>query len=328
MKDYHFRNLVFEGGGVKGIAYTSALEILEDKGILQNVERIAGTSAGAIVAAFLALGFTPKEMMEILKKTDFRKFKDESFRVVGLVNMLRKFGWFKGNEFQRWFENEISKKVPKGMTFRQLKEIQGIRDLYIIGTNLNKGKSEIYSFEHAPDMKVSDAVRISMSIPLFFRAVKRNKEVLVDGGVYYNFPLNLFDNEKYLSDKKNCSPAPYLKREGAIYNKETLGLRVDSVEEIEANLGKIDSVDRDIKSIKSYSLALIEGLVEMANRVHLHKNDWHRTIYIESGNVKATDFSLGDKEKDLLLANGRNGVEGYFEWFDKPKKGEEKPLNK
>ena len=43
-----FRNLVFEGGGVKGIAYAGAVAVLEDKGILPGIRRVAGTSAGAI----------------------------------------------------------------------------------------------------------------------------------------------------------------------------------------------------------------------------------------------------------------------------------------
>ena len=43
---YHFKNLVFEGGGVKGIAYVGAMEVLDKEGILNNIERVAGTSAG------------------------------------------------------------------------------------------------------------------------------------------------------------------------------------------------------------------------------------------------------------------------------------------
>ena len=46
--DYPFRNLVFEGGGVKGIAYVGTMRVLESKGILQNISRVGGTSAGAI----------------------------------------------------------------------------------------------------------------------------------------------------------------------------------------------------------------------------------------------------------------------------------------
>ena len=37
---YHFRNLVFEGGGVKSIAYIGAMKVLKDEGILQNITRV------------------------------------------------------------------------------------------------------------------------------------------------------------------------------------------------------------------------------------------------------------------------------------------------
>jgi len=56
-----FRNLVFEGGGVKGIAYVGAMEVLEEKGILGDVRRVGGTSAGAINAVLLAAGYSNDE---------------------------------------------------------------------------------------------------------------------------------------------------------------------------------------------------------------------------------------------------------------------------
>ena len=77
--EYQFHNLVFEGGGVKGIAYAGALEVLQEKGILPLIERVAGTSAGAITAALLAVGFTPAEIRSTLSQTDVAEFKDDSF---------------------------------------------------------------------------------------------------------------------------------------------------------------------------------------------------------------------------------------------------------
>ena len=59
---YHFKNLVFEGGGVKGIAYVGALEVLEKEGILQDVERVAGTSAGAMMAVLVGLRYSVAEV--------------------------------------------------------------------------------------------------------------------------------------------------------------------------------------------------------------------------------------------------------------------------
>ncbi len=58
---YPFTNLIFEGGGVKGIAYVGALTVLEDKDVLQKVKRLGGTSAGAINATLLALKFSLAE---------------------------------------------------------------------------------------------------------------------------------------------------------------------------------------------------------------------------------------------------------------------------
>lgn len=52
---YPFRNLVFEGGGVKGSAYIGAIRALNEEGILPEIQRFGGTSAGAITALLLGL---------------------------------------------------------------------------------------------------------------------------------------------------------------------------------------------------------------------------------------------------------------------------------
>mgnify|MGYP003484396654 CR=1 FL=1 len=54
---------VFSGGGIKGFAYVGAIQALEEKGI--KFERVAGTSAGAILATFIAAGFNAQELEEI-----------------------------------------------------------------------------------------------------------------------------------------------------------------------------------------------------------------------------------------------------------------------
>lgn len=76
---YHFKNLVFEGGGVKGIAYVGALEKLDEEGILKDIERVAGTSAGAMLAVLVGLGYTAKEIGDILWEINFQNFMDSSW---------------------------------------------------------------------------------------------------------------------------------------------------------------------------------------------------------------------------------------------------------
>ena len=71
---YPFENLVFEGGGVKGLAFCGALKVLEERGIITDVKGLAGSSAGAITAGLLACGYTSDEILDELKPKDL--FRD------------------------------------------------------------------------------------------------------------------------------------------------------------------------------------------------------------------------------------------------------------
>ena len=62
-------NLVFEGAGVKGIAYVGAVQEMESKKLMDSVKRVGGTSSGAIVALMISLGYSGKEIENIILKT-------------------------------------------------------------------------------------------------------------------------------------------------------------------------------------------------------------------------------------------------------------------
>lgn len=96
---YNFKNLVFEGGGVKGIAYGGALEILDEMGILKNIKRVAGTSAGAITAALLAIGYDYKEVSEIIAGTNFKDFEDGTRFLFNLIRIIKNMVGLKGTHF-------------------------------------------------------------------------------------------------------------------------------------------------------------------------------------------------------------------------------------
>jgi len=103
-----FRNLVFEGGGVKGIAYVGALQVLEERGILPGIQRVGGTSAGAITALLLGLGYALSEIEKILRELNFRNFLDDSWGLVRDVNRLvTEFGWYKGDFSRAWIGERI-----------------------------------------------------------------------------------------------------------------------------------------------------------------------------------------------------------------------------
>ena len=95
------KNLVFEGAGVRGIAYCGAMQELESGGLLQHVERVGGTSAGAITALTISLGYTAEEIAKIISTTDFKKFNDGRFIFFGGINRTNKyFGWYRSYKFE------------------------------------------------------------------------------------------------------------------------------------------------------------------------------------------------------------------------------------
>ncbi len=162
--------LCLRGGGVKGIAYAGAMQALRERDILPRILRVGGASAGAIHALLLALRYTPEEMRDILRQVDFKTFEDDSsFFLRDVARLLRDYGWHKGKMFLQWTRDVLQHKTGSGeTTFLELQEKDEFLDLYLIGANLSTRFSEVFSHEHTPDMPVAEAVRISMSIPLFF----------------------------------------------------------------------------------------------------------------------------------------------------------------
>ena len=329
---YHFKNLVFEGGGVKGLAYVGAMEVLEEKGISQTIERIGGTSAGAINAVLLALNYSNIEIKTILSNLDFRNFMDNSrFPGKDFWRVWRKYGWNKGAFFRKWIADLIAKKTKNSeSTFTDLqaqKPQENFRDLYILGTNLSTHFSEVFSYEKTPDMPIADAVRISMSIPLFFASKRSDRgDIYVDGGVLTNYPVKLFDREKYV--KTNQRSTPYydahnknlsekgIKISKYIYNKETLGLRLDSKEEMGIFRDQKEPIRNEIKNFPSFAKGLIWTFIDHQLNTHLHDDDWQRTIYIDASIAKTTEFDLSDEKKEALIDAGRKGALDYFKWYD------------
>ncbi|MGK7392743.1 MAG: patatin-like phospholipase family protein [Candidatus Cyclobacteriaceae bacterium M2_1C_046] len=329
---YNFQNLVFEGGGVKGIAYGGALEKLEQKGILSNIKRVAGTSAGAINATLLALGFSHKEVSDVIANTNFKTFEDKSgWFVPEITRFFKTYGWYRGKKFLDWMGDLIGEKTgEQNFTFKDLhKNITngkaGFRDLYIVATNLSKQKYILFSYKTTPDVPIREAVRMSMSIPLYFQAFPYKKDIMADGGVAYNYPVNLFDHVEFLSNPENGDQVSYSQKQGYCFNHETLGFRLDSTQVINYALDDWSLQPVEISGIKGYCTGLISFMMEMANKRHLHQNDWNRTIFIDTLDVMTTDFDLKPVKIEALIESGRKGVVKYFEWRDKDPEWGTKP---
>ena len=331
-----FRNLVFEGGGVKGVAYAGAMQVLARQGYLGGIKRVGGTSAGAINALMFALGYDIPRQKEIISSADFRDFMDNSWFVVrDMKRLWESYGWNKGDFFFEWIGGYIAEKLgSSGATFADL-AAAGCPDLYVVGTNLSTGYAEVFSRERHPDMSLAKAVRISMSIPLFYQAVHHGdrRDVYVDGGVQLNYPVKLFDRERYIDRVNEPDAARYPEyyeqendrfmlarpdRSPYCFNRQTLGLRLEEEESI--GVFRYDEPLRaeQIKDFPDYVKALFRSLMRVQENQHLHSDDWQRTLYINTLDVSTTDFDLSGEKKEALIQEGIKGARRYLEWFQDP----------
>ena len=337
---FPFRNLVFEGGGVKGVAYLGALEVLEERGILPDITRVAGASVGGLNAVLLALNYSTAETRKVIWSLDFKKFLDDDWGVVrDSRRFIRDYGWYKGDFFSRWAGRLIKAKAGSALaTFADLKQ-QGFRDLSLVVTNLATGFSEVCSAEHTPDMPVVRALRMTISIPFFFTAVPgKGLDLYVDGGLLRNYPVKIFDREKYVTrgclDRHSIQTGYYAadnalrkKAESAyVYNKETLGFRLDPRDKINVLRDGGRPRRRKVGDLFDFVSAVVTTVLDAQQSMHLHSDDWQRTIYIDSLGIGTTDFKLKASQKAALVEQGKLGVQQYLGWYETAR-GSRRPCN-
>ena len=311
-------NLVFEGAGIRGIAYAGVLEEFEKAQLIKHVQNVGGTSAGAIVALPLVLGYSATEINELIKATNFNKFNDGKFFFIGGIHRMKKnYGWYRSNKFNQWLEDLILKKTENSdITFAELHQ-KGFKDLYITATCLNKQKMLVFSHITYPNMKVKDAVRISMSIPLYFEAIsidsagtivtkpgnRSDLDLVVDGGIIGNFPIDLFDT--YTTNS--------LQQKIRIPNPQTIGIRIDSDTQIQYDKVSGELAPLEIKNFNQYMEAFYVLVLENLNRNQLTPEDWKRTISVSSANIGPRVKKLSAQQKESLVNSGRISASQFLQ---------------
>lgn len=192
------QNLIFSGGGVKGLGYGAALTVLDSMGALSEVKGLAGTSVGALMACLLAIGYTGAELREQML------YEHTYENIIGEMTPLRlilepsAYGLNSGEVLLQMIRDKIYAKTGwKRMTFSDLFNRFG-KDVKLFVTNLNLGHATELSVHTEPGMEVALAVRASMGLPIIFDPVVYKGDYLVDGGMLINFPRDAFPPENSL----------------------------------------------------------------------------------------------------------------------------------
>ncbi len=332
---YPFRNLVFQGGGVKAYVYHGALRVLDEYGILSQVERVAGTSAGALQAMALCFRLGVEETIELYKTVDYSKVRslrstDESEQrsssglVAGLAHvqgdlegasrMLRRYGLYSNAYVKHWLRTAISDHCDGNgrATFAEFRA-RGFRDLYTVAVNLTRQRVEVFSADRTPNVAVTDAVLMSSTVPFFFEAVRFDGENLgqgdyyIDGGMLSNYPLTIFDGPGFEKGNRHF-----------LYgvNWETLGCQLVEPEDCLHRGG-------EITSIVSYAANVVESLGSIQNvAVDMRTVDRWRSIPISNCGVSALNFDIQPTESDPkyveMVQTGEQATREYLDNYRNP----------
>jgi NTE family protein len=297
---------VFEGGGVKGIALAGAIQGAMQAGV--TFDQVAGTSSGAIAAAFLAAGYCGDEMKQMIIETPFRSFLQRSAwfdtRLFGpMVRLWFKKGLYSGHALEQWVQDKLKAKHIR--TFGDLPKNQ----LRIVASDITNGKlivlpDDISQYGMKPEsLSIARAVRMSASIPYFFDPVRlyalRTRSAsrlpshviptyIVDGGLLSNFPLWIFDQQHKSS------------------NTPVIGFQL---------VGRNEFKSRHIRGPLSMMQALIETMLSAHDERYIEHENRLRTVKIPTLGVRSTQFEISKSTSIALYRSGQDAAERFFKLY-------------
>ncbi|UTR04968.1 patatin-like phospholipase family protein [Alkalihalobacillus sp. LMS6] len=281
---------VFAGGGVKAFAFVGAIEEAEQSGL--EFERIAGTSAGSIVAAFLMAGYTSEEINHLLNSLDVSTFRDERLAFVPLkiakwLNLYFRMGLYKGDRLEEWLKEQLHQKGVA--TFNDLPP----GSLRIVVSDVTRGQmvvlpDDLPKYGLDPNrFSVATAVRMSCSIPFFFEPVKlkslmvgNNSSYIVDGGLLSNFPMWIFKDGK---------------RGG--YRRPVIGFQLAPQNG--------DKHGNDIHNALDLYKAIFETMTHAHDARYISSEHAKNIVFIPIDHIKSTDFDVTIEEKQTMIDLGK-----------------------
>lgn len=284
---------VFSGGGIKGFALIGACAAIEEQGF--KFKRVAGTSAGSIVAGLLAAGYSSNEMASLVDELNLRKFLDSPKNIfpAALTKWLFvywRLGLYKGDELESW--------IAEKMAARGLRNFGDLAPdaLRIIASDLTNGRLLILPDDlprYGIDPRtfpVARAIRMSCSLPFFFEPVKLRDRVgtniVVDGGVLSNFPMWLFDKENVQ--------------------------KVRPVLGVQLSHHTTQQPAHKIKNALQMFDALFETMKDAHDSRYISRKHEKNIIFIPTEESLTTEFQLSEEKKQELIDLGKMHANKFF----------------
>lgn len=319
--------LAITGGGMCDIVIVGAIRILEEKNLMKNIDKFAGSSAGALISTLLNIGMSADEIENTVFSQGSKLVKDSFYKLP--FNLLLNYGLYNGHNMVKYIGTLFANQgFDENITFLELYE-QTKKVLVLTGTSLNVMDTFYFNYHTVPDMKVIDAVRISISIPLYFTSVEyiidNTKHIFVDGGTLQNFPLYYFDivdeTGKYILNSKDL-----IKQKNLISNSidincsKTLGIMYLTPGETQDTDDFYQGFNV-VNNIRDYFTALLNTFLNKIQQDNFRNpitgaknNFFERTICIPMPfKVNPVNFDLPKEQKNLLIKAGEDTARKYFQ---------------
>ena len=202
--------LVLSGGGAKGCTHVGVIRALEEEGI--PIDYIAGTSMGAIVSSLYAMGYSPEEMASFISSEKFMRWQN------GILDERNSFFFKRDDPTPDFisFKVNVRDSSSSGANFLIPTSVLppdqlniAFMDLFSKANAACKGNfdslfvpfrcvasdvAHTRAYVHRKG-DLGDAVRTSMSFPFIFRPIQVNGLLMLDGGIYNNFPVDVMEED-------------------------------------------------------------------------------------------------------------------------------------
>lgn len=182
--------LLICGGGFKFYYLYGTIKYLYDINVLENINEYIGISAGAILSLLFSIGYKPNELYKFFIEFNFEKLIDPH-----IDNLLEKKGFDDGEVLKTAVHQFlINKNIDSEVTFEELYKLTG-KKFSCVASNITKNELEILDDIKTPNMPIWKGILITCALPLLFQPIIYNDNYLIDGGVFDNYPIELFMNK-------------------------------------------------------------------------------------------------------------------------------------
>ena len=302
--DHIYENIVFEGGGVKGIALPGAIKILNNAGILKNIKRFGGSSIGSMFAAFLALNIEPEKLINLATNIDLASLKSQSCTVNQIWKLIFNYGLASNNRILNLVLEAFKElDIDPDVTFNENFKKTG-NELYVSSTNINTQMVHLFSHNNRPDMKISQAVSMSMCVPIYYNPFEYGGDYWVDGGVAENYPIYIFNDLDKLKD-------------GLIYdidksyvNPKTIGVKL--LVKNESNTFRTFNGRNRTANIFTIIKAMIDTLTRQIEMSDVTESYINQTIPIPDLNLGMLEVDISTKKRKEMIEKGKIAAINYL----------------